>query len=449
MKFTISKSKIDQLVEFISTYIDSNDTFIPFRCIYMHIDTEKLTLVGASSTLAARKIIDLNDNDIQLERTGSFYLSANLLKNIIKKFDKQITFDAKENLIDIYEGSTLFTLTKLNAGLYPKIDFEDTDNQVQINSQKFDKAIYDVSTSTSSSNDRLNSLIYKCINITAKNSDELRFLATDSYRLSTEIIKVSKPITIDLTIDNKNLKKLITKETPETVNLFFNQDKIGISYDNTVVWTAVNRTQFLDVSALFQVKYTRNFKIEKEELLKTINKALFYQTDKDKKMEFSFENHKLKINYEVPEIGTASAESDALEIVEGNEIEFDFNYNYVKDAVSALDSGMLNIFVSDSEDKLLFISENDPHHIQLITPMRKYYSSQKIMTVAIKGGSIKLSQFLKKIDEIDTGGQAKEFIKNNSITINGEQPKGRGSKIKVGDIVWINNSIYSITAKEE
>ncbi|WLP85992.1 RNA-binding S4 domain-containing protein [Mycoplasma seminis] len=71
------------------------------------------------------------------------------------------------------------------------------------------------------------------------------------------------------------------------------------------------------------------------------------------------------------------------------------------------------------------------------------------MTVAIKGGSIKLSQFLKKIDEIDTGGQAKEFIKNNSITINGEQPKGRGSKIKVGDIVWINNSIYSITAKEE
>ncbi|SJZ56649.1 RNA-binding S4 domain-containing protein [Mycoplasmopsis verecunda] len=71
------------------------------------------------------------------------------------------------------------------------------------------------------------------------------------------------------------------------------------------------------------------------------------------------------------------------------------------------------------------------------------------MTIKIKGGSIKLSQFLKKIDEIDTGGQAKEFIKVNKITINGQEPKGRTSKIKVGDIVWINNSIYTISILED
>ncbi|MHA3786228.1 DNA polymerase III subunit beta [Mycoplasma sp. VS30B] len=374
MKFTISKPKIDQLVEFLSTYIDSNDTFIPFRCIYINIDTDNLTLIGASSTLAARKVLPVDNNEITVERSGNFYLSASLLKNIIKKFDKEITFDAKENLIDIYEGSTIFTLTKLNAGVYPQIDFEDLENKVSINSYTFEKVINDVSTSTSASNDRLNSLIYKCINISSNNNEQLRFLATDSYRLSTEIIKLEKPVKIDLTIDARNLKKLITKDAPEKVDLFFNANKIGVAYENTVIWTSINKTQYMDVSSLFQVQYTRNFKIEREELLKTLNKALFYQTEKDKKMEFYFEDHDLKIIYEVPEIGTANAVSNKLEIVEGKGVEIDFNYTYVKDAVSALDSGMLNIFVSQNEDKILFISENDPNHIQLITPMRKFYN---------------------------------------------------------------------------
>ncbi|MHA3838604.1 DNA polymerase III subunit beta [Mycoplasma sp. Z463D] len=374
MKFTISKPKIDQLVEFLSTYIDSNDTFIPFRCIYINIDTDNLTLIGASSTLAARKVLAVDNNEITVERSGNFYLSASLLKNIIKKFDKEITFDAKENLIDIYEGSTIFTLTKLNAGVYPQIDFEDLENKVSINSYTFEKVINDVSTSTSASNDRLNSLIYKCINISSNNNEQLRFLATDSYRLSTEIIKLEKPVKIDLTIDARNLKKLITKDAPEKVDLFFNANKIGVAYENTVIWTSINKTQYMDVSSLFQVQYTRNFKIEREELLKTLNKALFYQTEKDKKMEFYFEDHDLKIIYEVPEIGTANAVSNKLEIVEGKGVEIDFNYTYVKDAVSALDSGMLNIFVSQNEDKILFISENDPNHIQLITPMRKFYN---------------------------------------------------------------------------
>ncbi|MFV8401365.1 DNA polymerase III subunit beta [Mycoplasma sp. 2634B] len=374
MKFTISKPKIDRLVEFLSTYIDSNDTFIPFRCVYMSIDSENLTLIGASPTLAARKIVPIDNKEITVERSGNFYLSANLLRNIIKKFDKEITFEERAGVVDIYEGTTLFTLTKLNAGVYPKLDFEDTENKVSVKSHIFEKVISDVSTSTSSSNDRLNSLIYKCINISAKNSAQLRFLATDSYRLSTEVIQIDKPVTVDLTIDARNLKKLITKDAPENVELFFDSNKIGISYENTVIWTSLYKSNYIDVSSLFQVKYTRNFKIEREELLKTLNKALFYQTEKDKKMEFHFDYNSLKVVYEVPEIGTANAVSDALQIVEGKDIDIDFNYTYVKDAVSALDSGMLNIFISQNEDKILFISENDPNHIQLITPMRKIYN---------------------------------------------------------------------------
>ncbi|QNM93651.1 DNA polymerase III subunit beta [Mycoplasma sp. Pen4] len=378
MKFTISKNLIEQNVEFLSNYIDSNDAFIPFRGIHFKIDSEQLVLTGASSTMGARKTIKVDEKNIKLEKSGNIYIQASMLRTIIKKFDKNITFSLNGNLIHIYEGSTKFTLTKSESGIYPNISFDDNENRFEIDSTKFDKIVSDVSISTSTSNDRLNSLIYKCINLKSDNDNKIVFIATDTYRLSTEILPINRELEMNLVVDAKNLRKLITKDAPKKVFMYFNDNKIGISYENTNVWTTVNKMQFMDVSQLFQVKFSRTFAIEREELIKTINKALFYTSEKDKKMEFTFEQNSLKISFEVPEIGIGVAETQKFEILEGDKIELDFNYNYVKEAAQVLDPGMLNIFVSNTEDKVLIMNKNNPDNIQLITPIRKYKKVKQI-----------------------------------------------------------------------
>ncbi|MGZ9755865.1 RNA-binding S4 domain-containing protein [Mycoplasma sp. 246B] len=68
------------------------------------------------------------------------------------------------------------------------------------------------------------------------------------------------------------------------------------------------------------------------------------------------------------------------------------------------------------------------------------------MNIKIKGEFIKLGQFLKKIEEIDSGGQAKLYLQENNIKINGKTPEGRSSKIYINDIVWVNNDVYKITS---
>lgn len=55
------------------------------------------------------------------------------------------------------------------------------------------------------------------------------------------------------------------------------------------------------------------------------------------------------------------------------------------------------------------------------------------MKIVIKDDSIKIGQLLKKINVINSGGEAKFFLANNKITINGNVPEGRGSKVHVGD----------------
>ncbi|MGY5139122.1 RNA-binding S4 domain-containing protein [Mycoplasmopsis gallinarum] len=70
-------------------------------------------------------------------------------------------------------------------------------------------------------------------------------------------------------------------------------------------------------------------------------------------------------------------------------------------------------------------------------------------TIFLSKDQITLGQFLKKINVIDTGGQAKFFIETNNIKINNKKPIGRSTKIKPDDIIWINDSIYVVKKQEE
>lgn len=57
---------------------------------------------------------------------------------------------------------------------------------------------------------------------------------------------------------------------------------------------------------------------------------------------------------------------------------------------------------------------------------------------------ITLQQFLKLKDIVSSGGEAKYFILENEITVNGETEKRRGRKLYKGDTVTVNGRKYEI-----
>lgn len=67
------------------------------------------------------------------------------------------------------------------------------------------------------------------------------------------------------------------------------------------------------------------------------------------------------------------------------------------------------------------------------------------MEVKIETTSIKLGQFLKHINVVGTGGQAREYISENAIEVNGVIVSQRGKKLFPGDTIKIKGSVYTIT----
>lgn len=64
--------------------------------------------------------------------------------------------------------------------------------------------------------------------------------------------------------------------------------------------------------------------------------------------------------------------------------------------------------------------------------------------IAIKTEYITLSQFLKLSNIVQSGGEAKNFLLNEEILVNGQPDNRKGRKLYRNDSVLVNNEEYII-----
>ena len=68
----------------------------------------------------------------------------------------------------------------------------------------------------------------------------------------------------------------------------------------------------------------------------------------------------------------------------------------------------------------------------------------EVSHIEIESEYIKLEQFLKYINLVSSGGEAKLFILNNEIKVNDELENRRGRKLYKDDLIEINGVKYQI-----
>jgi ribosome-associated protein len=62
----------------------------------------------------------------------------------------------------------------------------------------------------------------------------------------------------------------------------------------------------------------------------------------------------------------------------------------------------------------------------------------------INGEHIKLDSFLKAVDAVSSGGEAKMFILDGQVRVNDETELRRGRKLRPGDRVTFAGSSYQV-----
>jgi ribosome-associated protein len=66
----------------------------------------------------------------------------------------------------------------------------------------------------------------------------------------------------------------------------------------------------------------------------------------------------------------------------------------------------------------------------------------KEQLVPMTGDFITLSQFLKKVDLVSSGGESKFFLHNHVVMVNDKPEDRRGRKLHKGDRIAIDGQVY-------
>lgn len=368
MKFQINKKIFDEVLEIVSKYSDAISTFYGFRCVLIEVTDEKIILKTSNDSINITKKIDVDDINVKVESTGKFLIQTNVIKPIIKKLSGNIDISTDNNqLLTISQGTSNYQVSLVNENSFPAFDNIINVKEIKINTSKLKKAIKSVIHAASLDNN----LIYKCINIRNKN-DSLHFTTTDSYRLALYQLKHNGLITedIDISVVAKDLNSLIPIDAPEEITLFYNDIKVGIKYENTVITSRLVAIPFKDTEPLFEnLNIKHSIQIEKAELNDLLNRVWLTNGDKQNRLSFMVKEGNLKITNNVVEVGSFVAATDKFKY-SGDLIEFDLNYNFLKDAISIFD-GEISILIDERVAKFLIISHSDTGSKQLITPLRR------------------------------------------------------------------------------
>ena len=65
--------------------------------------------------------------------------------------------------------------------------------------------------------------------------------------------------------------------------------------------------------------------------------------------------------------------------------------------------------------------------------------------VPVRGDGIRLGQFLKLANLIESGAEAKEVIADGMVTVNGDVETRRGRQLAVGDLISLGGTSARVT----
>lgn len=74
----------------------------------------------------------------------------------------------------------------------------------------------------------------------------------------------------------------------------------------------------------------------------------------------------------------------------------------------------------------------------------RLFMNKKTVEIHITTEYITLGQFLKLADIIQSGGEAKSYLAQNNVLINGEVDNRRGRKLRRSDKIEVDNTVYWI-----
>lgn len=376
MKFIIEKSIFIKLLSNVCNVASKKNSDNPLILQNIKIEAKNgtLYLTGTDADTYIK-----NNTKINIEAEGVTTISAQLIYDIVKKMEdgSEITcqYVKDDNVFLVMSGKSKFKLMCLDAETYPNFEEQDMPIEFKILTQNFINIIDKTRFSISDDPGRyyLNGLFIQTVN----EEDGLKFcgVSTDGHRLS--VIKVNgfngKESVSGVIIPKKALpeiKKVLCSTNEEEVTIYLSKTKIKVETNDTIIISKLIDAEFPDYNRVIPTENNKILKVNKKAITSIIDRVSTVVSDSSHRgIKFLLNKNNLLLESSSTENGFAS-EDMIVDFTSDESIEIGFNYKFILDIFSQIESDNVVMYFKDNSSAILIKGEEENNNIFVLMPVR-------------------------------------------------------------------------------
>ena len=243
-----------------------------------------------------------------VDRPGVVVLPARLLLDVVRTLpagDVSVELRPTEQDVEIVGGTARFHIRTLRAEDFPPLPEPGGDQVVSMPAPAFVDTIGRVSRSASRDETRP---ILTGILVSAS-GDELRMVATDSYRLSVKETKLEAPLEggFEANVPARALEELgrLVRDDVEQIRIGVRSNQVVFEVGGLALSSRLIDGQFPNYRQLLPEAYEHELTASREELLEVVRR-ISLMAQKNAPLRLSFSEGEVAISAQTPDVGEAS-----------------------------------------------------------------------------------------------------------------------------------------------
>jgi DNA polymerase-3 subunit beta len=309
--------------------------------------------------------------DAELQRPGEVVLPARLLLDVVRSLPAdRLTLELRtaEQDVELISGAATFHLRTLRAEDFPRLPEPEPGTRVELPADAFVHTVSRVARSASRDETRP---VLTGILISAADQ-ELRMVATDSYRLSVKVTALEQALqgSLEANVPARALQELarIAGQAPaDVLAVSVGHNQVVFELGDVLLSSRLIDGQFPNYRQLLPDSVEHEMRLASPELTDVVRRISLL-AQKNAPLRLAFEEGQLTVSAQTPDVGEAS---EALPVpFHGENFEIGFNPDFLRDGLESVESDELVLKLISALRPGLIESPEAGEFIYLIMPIR-------------------------------------------------------------------------------
>ena len=302
-----------------------------------------------------------------VEEGGSTAVSARIIGDIVKNMPgEEITVTTGDRFMSISSEGGKFRIREMTPEDFPLIPEWEGEAKLSIEASEMLRGA--VQTGKASSADEKRPILTGTLVEREKESQKLRFVTTDSYRLAWRDLEVEGSLNgwEDCIIPTKTMNEVAraAESHGERIDIRIQDNQVLFRTGDTLISSRLIEGQFPNYRQLIPEGKRMVLKGNKNELMGAIKRASIFGNNV--RMEVS--DGALRLKAETPELGD-SFEEVKVE-TEGEGMEAGFNSIYLMEGISGVEGEICHIGLDDPQKPAVIRGEEESDFTYILMPIR-------------------------------------------------------------------------------